>query len=66
MNLSSEHGPGANADFPGRIPVSKLIRRFLRERKNASPEDVCEWLRQHDIHLERQVIEALLAAMKTG
>lgn len=56
----------ASPDQPPEASASELIRRYLRERPYASPADLAEWLAKFNVRLAPPVVDALLAAMKTG
>lgn len=66
MNPAIDHPPKVSPDWRPEASASDLIRRCLRERPSATPEEVAEWLAQFNIRLASHVIDALLAAMKTG
>lgn len=61
-----DHPPEASPDRLPEPSPSDLIRRCRRERPSATPDEVAQWLGQFKVHLPPHVIDALLAAMKTG
>ena len=66
MKQTIDHPPGISLGRPPKASASELIRHCLRERPSATPDEVAEWLTRLKVHLPPQVIDALLAAMKTG
>ncbi len=66
MKQTIDHPPEISPDRPPEASASELIRRCLRERPSATPDEIAEWLARLNIYLPSHVIDALLAAMKTG